>query len=306
MMDTTYPREAYDNSLRCEVAAYCRSADRISRAEVDAEVVKLRSFAIKHGAVDMSEFYTQQEAYRLVSPDVALVPQVYEFFQDDDRGFLIMEFVSDVAEPDPRDMKSITAVAKALTHLHTFTGMDVGPVSGGISRGLLWDHDSPIVHGTIGQLEAYLNHRILNPSRIFDLKDCELSLVHLDAVPRNLRMTRDGRVWLLDWGSAGYYPRWFERCALRLNTGMKGADSEYCRVLEEAILSVSPSSETEQLNISGMLTVVFNNVRYSWGPHVRGHKKRTKLDAKAAMEESVQILDVEKDPSWHLSHEHGV
>ena len=65
-----------------------------------------------------------------------------------------------------------------------------------------------------------LNSILLNPS-IRDLSmipapttffDDSMPLVftHGDFSPNNIRLGKDGTVWLLDWESAGAYPQWFE------------------------------------------------------------------------------------------------
>nr|OQO31367.1 hypothetical protein B0A51_03362 [Rachicladosporium sp. CCFEE 5018] len=250
---------------RTEVIEICRSPSRevLSAADTDPEVVRLRGFAIKHGSVDVSEFRTQREAYRLVDPDILKIPQVYTFFQQDEEGFLVMEHVPG-RTVSTLDSRSVAAVADALIHLHGFTGSTPGPVSGGTSKGLLWDNDEPIDFTSKDHLEEHLNRRLIHTARRIDLSDCELSFTHLDPVPRNIRFTHDGRACLLDWGSAGYYPRWLERCALRLNTGRNGIDTEFCRLLEEALQPASVLEETEQFYICQMLSVVYNSIRYSW------------------------------------------
>lgn len=39
-------------------------------------------------------------------------------------------------------------------------------------------------------------------------------MCHLDIAPRNLLYLADGSVCLLDWATAGFYPRFFEVCVL--------------------------------------------------------------------------------------------
>ncbi|THG98131.1 hypothetical protein EW026_g3994 [Hermanssonia centrifuga] len=41
-----------------------------------------------------------------------------------------------------------------------------------------------------------------------------LVLTHGDISLNNVRIGTDGTVWLLDWGRAGVYPRWFEYAAM--------------------------------------------------------------------------------------------
>nr|OQO23709.1 hypothetical protein B0A51_10917 [Rachicladosporium sp. CCFEE 5018] len=265
MAESSQYHDTDDVPSRTEVIEACRWPGRefLSAADTDPEVIKLRGFAIKHGSVDISEFHTQRGARQLVDPDILKVPKVYTFFQQDEEGFLVLEHVPD-RTLSILDSKSIAAIADALIHLHGFTRSTQGPVSGGTSKGLLWDNDKPIIFTSKYYLEEHLNRKLLHTSRRIDLRDCRLSFTHLDPVPRNVRFTQDGRACPLDWGSAGYYPPWFERCALRLNTGSNGTDIEYCQLLEEALQSASVADETEQFYICQMLTVVYNNIRYSW------------------------------------------
>jgi aminoglycoside phosphotransferase (APT) family kinase protein len=41
-----------------------------------------------------------------------------------------------------------------------------------------------------------------------------LVLTHQDINPRNIIVGTDGRIWMLDFGWAGYYPPWFEYVAM--------------------------------------------------------------------------------------------
>jgi thiamine kinase-like enzyme len=50
----------------------------------------------------------------------------------------------------------------------------------------------------------------------------ELVLCHLDLASRNVVWLDDGSLGLLDWESAGFYPQFFEWCALRVNWWGRG------------------------------------------------------------------------------------
>lgn len=43
--------------------------------------------------------------------------------------------------------------------------------------------------------------------------------------PRNFILLQDGSLCLLDWTSAGFYPRFFESCVLWITRGMRGSVS---------------------------------------------------------------------------------
>ncbi|KIM35821.1 hypothetical protein M413DRAFT_325407 [Hebeloma cylindrosporum] len=50
---------------------------------------------------------------------------------------------------------------------------------------------------------------IPEPTTFFD-DSMPLVFTHGDISPNNIRLGKDGTVWLLDWESAGAYPKWFE------------------------------------------------------------------------------------------------
>ncbi|CAL1700404.1 unnamed protein product [Somion occarium] len=66
-----------------------------------------------------------------------------------------------------------------------------------------------------------------------------LVLTHGDLVPRNIILGDDGRLWIIDWGSSGVYPIWFEyaammRSANRPYNGLKRASLSWFRIIRFA------------------------------------------------------------------------
>lgn len=66
-----------------------------------------------------------------------------------------------------------------------------------------------------------------------------LVLTHGDLVPRNIILGEDGRLWIIDWGSSGVYPMWFEyatmmRSANRPYNGLKKAPLSWFRTIRFA------------------------------------------------------------------------
>ena len=41
-----------------------------------------------------------------------------------------------------------------------------------------------------------------------------LVMTHLDLQPHNIIIGEDGRVWIIDWEFAGFYPQWFEYASM--------------------------------------------------------------------------------------------
>ncbi|KAJ3731739.1 hypothetical protein DFJ43DRAFT_1155130 [Lentinula guzmanii] len=77
------------------------------------------------------------------------------------------------------------------------------------------------------ELSSFFNERAImgynadklpedHPSRKQRFDDSEaLVLTHQDINPRNIIAGEDGRLWMIDWGWAGYYPPWFEYVAMQ-------------------------------------------------------------------------------------------
>ena len=61
-----------------------------------------------------------------------------------------------------------------------------------------------------------------------------LVLTHQDLNPRNVIVGEDGRLWIIDWAWAGYYPEWFEYVAMwRQNEyeRISGTNDEFWKAL---------------------------------------------------------------------------
>lgn len=68
----------------------------------------------------------------------------------------------------------------------------------------------------------------------------KLVLTHLDIAPRNLILSPDGNVWLIDWGDAGIYPDGFEVAALKAR---RSQAPEYTDMLLEMLSETIPKHE---------------------------------------------------------------
>ncbi|TDL16891.1 hypothetical protein BD410DRAFT_685227, partial [Rickenella mellea] len=70
------------------------------------------------------------------------------------------------------------------------------------------------------ELVGFLNERLdlINPKRPKPLDpfhgEWPLVLTHNDLNMTNVMIDNDRKVWLLDWGRAGYYPQYFEQYAM--------------------------------------------------------------------------------------------
>lgn len=255
-----------NSQFRCDVRAWCSERDRevISLEGQSPEVIRKGPFAIKHGQVLLQEAENQRRAWSLANPAYIKVPRVLDFFDNEEEGYLVMEYIEGRSDIDFCDPCTINAIADALDHLHCFSGHSVGPVLDGQWTGILWDDAKP-PQGlrSTADLAKFLNQRLLEPSDKIDIDECDLRLTHLDAAPRNIKITKNNVVCLLDWSSAGYFPSFFEISALHLNTGNENHNGEYCRLLTDALVSRQHLDDIQLRNVERMVKFVGNNVRYT-------------------------------------------
>ncbi|KAF5709781.1 kinase-like (PK-like) [Fusarium globosum] len=91
---------------------------------------------------------------------------------------------------------------------------------------------------TLGELEDWCNHKIdvgimikqLKPETPrFGFKD--IVLTHQDLALRNLVLDKDLKVWVIEWGCAGIYPKGFEQAALQV----QAENNEYADMVLERL-----------------------------------------------------------------------
>lgn len=93
-----------------------------------------------------------------------------------------------------------------------FGELEIGPFTS-YEEFILWLNGRWLVAFRFDPLENYTEPDILQA-------DAPLVVTHGDLVPRNIILGDDGQLWVIDWGSSGIYPIWFEyatmmRSALR-------------------------------------------------------------------------------------------
>lgn len=218
-----------------EIVNFCFNANGetiIGGCEGGVLVAKISDEAVvKFGlGVRKEEAENQTKAYTLLSPHVVRVPRVYHFFSntapgDWTRGYLIMEFIKGTMLP-LEDQAHVERVASLLAHFSEIQSDLPGPLQRGGAQGQLWSEYEQPCFNSLGDMECWLNSR-LRPSDTkllgrLALRDFPLVLCHLDIAPRNLLWLENGTMCLLDWASAGFYPRFFEICMLMISDGMNG------------------------------------------------------------------------------------
>lgn len=77
------------------------------------------------------------------------------------------------------------------------------------------------VFSSLVGMEMWFNSRRFAHNPKLTLQGCEPVLRHIDIAPRNI-LQEDGSLCLVDWASAGYYPRLSEFCAQWIIEGKDG------------------------------------------------------------------------------------
>ena len=170
------------------------------------------NIVVKYGrGVTQAEAQTQTEVFKVIDPSIIHVPQVHHFYHNGDQniGYIIMEFVE--GEPiDTHQTEQVEALQKALDHLSSLKRDFPGPLHSSELQGILWEDDAPSNPNTPKGLEDWIN-KWQDDKVIFN--DEDFVLCHLDTALQNMLWLPSGKICLLDWASAGYYPRYFELAA---------------------------------------------------------------------------------------------
>ncbi|KAK0450313.1 uncharacterized protein EV420DRAFT_1750410 [Desarmillaria tabescens] len=104
------------------------------------------------------------------------------------------------------------------------TSLTAGGLVSGSAFCHFWDFDSygPELRASPENLREYMNWWILHlpptkPRQDLEIKPFSMFMFsHIDLHTRNMMVDEQGQLWLIDWGSAGFYPPFFERAALRI------------------------------------------------------------------------------------------
>lgn len=212
----------HETATDAEIIAYCSNPpaailDAIPLGGYSNKVIPIPCQAVVKygGGVKAEEFTNLQRAYLLLDPSVVRVPRPYRFFQDGDIGYLVMEYMEGTIIEELTDPFHINQIGRALEHFSSFQSLQPGPLCGGISRGILWSEGTTTEYplcGSVENLEHWFNRRLEHDGLCLSFKECDFVLCHLDIAPRNmLWLPGDGTsLGIVDWASAGYYPRIFE------------------------------------------------------------------------------------------------
>jgi serine/threonine protein kinase len=244
-----------------EIAAYCLNPNSTSLSEAcyDNHVIKLSDKAVvKFGiGVKEEEAKSLRRVYELVDHNIVRIPFVYRFFMKEKRGYIVMEYMQGRALRSVEEQFLIGRIADILAYLTNIRGSTPGPLGGGVSCGILWSEHSEEPHlYTVKDMEDWFNRRLTKQDPKLIFSESELVLCHLDIAPRNFLLLQDGSICLLDWASAGFYPRVFEECVIRITRGLRN-------FFDEDALELRDLTEKEGIQVKSMMRAYYNSVRFS-------------------------------------------
>lgn len=221
--------------------------------------------------VTPAEAAMQELAYTsLLDHNVVRVPRVFRFVQDEEgRGYLFMEYVPgrNLADLDVKEHNIVSHVAKIIEHLGQIQvppRYGPGPISRDQGpRGYLWGDDGvrkPF--DSIIALNDWINRRIIlrKQNESVDFSSYPLVLCHMDLCRRNMILNDDGNVYLLDWGHAGFFPRFYEVATLSC---LNPYDEDYEKPLIEAVESLLRMTEDEKWGMRMVLYARAASLRWT-------------------------------------------
>lgn len=190
--------------------------------------------------VTQEEFNNQRLAYDLVDSQKVRIPRAFDFFCDERGwGYIVMEYIDGKVIDPLEDIGAIQRVASVLNYFSTLRYNIPGSLYGGACHGLLFPETEELVFDSLDGMEKWFNSRLFAHNPKLTLQDQELVLCHLDIAPRNLLWQDDGSLCLIDWASAGFYPRLFEFCVQWV---LDGKDGNFNSLL---LQMMNPLSEQE-------------------------------------------------------------
>jgi thiamine kinase-like enzyme len=236
-----------DNLSEDDIIAACSNpkSQRPGKHHHCNRVIKLNEdIVVKYGyGVREEEAHNIQKVYELVDQSVVRTPRLFRYFRRASSGYILMEFIDGVVAEDVDESLALKTMISILQHFKSVTGYKPGPLGGGWSRGLMWEDQEAHFHGSITIMEKWYNRRLIRPGTL-SFADETLVLCHLDLSRRNIILPQNNSnpPAVVDWMSAGFYPRSFELYMLSLQHEL--VEGDFYKILLER-LSVSPATQQQ-------------------------------------------------------------
>ena len=260
-MDINYCNPESQEIIIRRCAGSCENrVNIISPSNAINLVVRLTdTLAVKFGiGVTAAEADALAFASQRLDPALVKVPSVMQFFtRPSDELWTTGYLVMDLVEGTPLDqllpgdaLQLMGRITQVIQHIHSFhCSSHPGPLDGSPARGLLWsEYNSGQNFKSRSDLQRYLDIRLahLQGKVTIDVTDMALSLCHLDIAPRNIIVSPDRSIYLLDWGCAGFYPSIFETWAIQLEADIQG--HPFMKALGSELISRSSLPEVAQVD----------------------------------------------------------
>ncbi|KAF3279057.1 hypothetical protein TWF970_004167 [Orbilia oligospora] len=180
---------------------------------------------IKSGLYITDEAQNLQSASSILSnTSILKVPKLYRAFERHGMGYMVMEYIPGRHLHIDDEEEVDWLVGKAVEVVKYFWGLGkgdiVGAVGGGRCRGYWWSSDFPKFEDKKGLEEWFLERLQTHEKQYLRINRVDMVLCHMDLVSRNILIIegedKEKEVVVVDWESAGWFPRMFEVARLEM------------------------------------------------------------------------------------------
>ncbi|EPQ55435.1 kinase-like protein, partial [Gloeophyllum trabeum ATCC 11539] len=169
----------------------------------------------------------EAQSIMLVSENTSIpVPSVLLVFKKEHDTYIVMRLIRGRTLQDcweelsnPLREEVLDQFTEYVTELRFLSseGHTPGPLDGGKCEGQWWTQYGAGPFKTYQDLLSWLNRKLSQSSRTHPLFSDEYPLVftHQDLCPMNLILDDSNKLWVMDWGMAGWYPAYFEYACVK-------------------------------------------------------------------------------------------
>lgn len=244
-------------SARQEIVSRCSQAlpdDFLYYQPYGNKVLRLSDeLVVKFGfGLSQDEARNQIKAYELVDQRAVRVPRIYDWFEHNSLGYIVMEFAEGTTASSLDQPSLAQSLSEIIHYFQSLRSDRIGPLAQGPYHPIIFGEDDPPIFQTTSDMEIWLNERLMDASAEISLRQFPLVLCHLDLTCRNILWQPGKPPCVLDWGWAGFYPRFFEKCS-HILVGREGDG--------DTILNM-PLSAAEEGQVGLILRTWYNQQRF--------------------------------------------